>query len=389
MHGLALCAGIGGLELGLSLAIGGQYRCVGYVERDAYAAAALVARMEDETLDSAPIWDDLETFDGRPWRGAVDIVSAGFPCQPWSVAGSQQGRDDARWIWPSIARIIRDVRPGVVFLENVPGLVSGGGLDPVLGDLAKIGFDAAWRTLRASDVGAPHRRGRVFILAGLPGAISTELRPEQGRSKSERAGAAESGDDGEILACADGRRWRERESRRKSERGEAPSGRSSELEHAIGPRRQAARVRCDQHAGSESETRGRELANPDRQGWNASEPDASEQEPNADGRGATLDESDGRRRESERIAEHAEQQGERWSESHGSSYDGRQLWPPRPGSAPEAFPAGLEPAVRRMADGFPDWVEPRSDRLRCLGNGVVPIQAAMAFRSLWRELVNE
>ena len=91
LFGLSLCAGAGGLDLGLALAEPG-YRAVGYVERDAFAAAVLVARMEDQTLDQAPVWDDLAGFDGRPWRGAVDLVSAGYPCQPFSVAGTVQGR---------------------------------------------------------------------------------------------------------------------------------------------------------------------------------------------------------------------------------------------------------------------------------------------------------
>ncbi len=121
VNGLALCAGVGGLELGLALANPG-YRSVGYVERESYATAILVARMGEQALDPAPVWDDLTTFDGRPWRGKVDLISAGFPCQPFSAAGKQKGTDDERWLWPDIARIIREVQPGYVFLENVPGL---------------------------------------------------------------------------------------------------------------------------------------------------------------------------------------------------------------------------------------------------------------------------
>lgn len=93
LFGLSLCSGAGGLDLGLAIACPG-YRAVGYVERETYAAAILVARMEDATLDPAPVWDDLATFDGRPWRGAVDVVTAGYPCQPFSVAGKRKGSDD-------------------------------------------------------------------------------------------------------------------------------------------------------------------------------------------------------------------------------------------------------------------------------------------------------
>ena len=116
MNGLALCAGVGGLELGLTLAIPG-YRTVGYVEREAFSASTLVGRMEEEALGPAPVWDDLSTFDGRPWRGKVDIVTAGFPCQPFSAAGKGLGTEDERWLWPDIERVIREVQPRWVFLE--------------------------------------------------------------------------------------------------------------------------------------------------------------------------------------------------------------------------------------------------------------------------------
>ncbi|MCK4302802.1 MAG: DNA cytosine methyltransferase [Candidatus Eisenbacteria sp.] len=160
---MALCSGYDGFTLGLSLAILG-YRTVCHVERETYASAMLVARMEDGTLPQAPIWSDIATFCGAGWRGAVDIITAGFPCQPWSCAGQQKGTEDDRWVWPDIARIIGEVEPGIVFLENVPGLIAGG-LGPVLGSLASLGFDAEWGMFRASDVGAPHRRERLFILA--------------------------------------------------------------------------------------------------------------------------------------------------------------------------------------------------------------------------------
>lgn len=111
INGLALFAGVGGLELGIRMAIGADYRCVGYVERDAYAAAVLVARMADKALDTAPVWDCVDTFCGEKWRGCVDIISGGFPCQPHSIAGRRRGIDDSRWGWPSFASIVREVQP--------------------------------------------------------------------------------------------------------------------------------------------------------------------------------------------------------------------------------------------------------------------------------------
>lgn len=122
MNGLAVCAGVGGLELGLRLAIGRQFRTVCYVEREAYVVAALLARFQDKALDEAPVWDDLTTFDGYPWCGVVDIVSAGLPCQPFSLAGRRKGDKGERYIRPEFFRIIEEVQPSLVFLENVPGL---------------------------------------------------------------------------------------------------------------------------------------------------------------------------------------------------------------------------------------------------------------------------
>jgi DNA (cytosine-5)-methyltransferase 1 len=166
--GLALCAGAGGLELGLKLALGERYRTVGYVERDAYAAAVLVARMDETALDRAPVWDDLSTFRGGAWRRRVDIISAGFPCQPASHAGRRQGRHDKRWLWPDIARTVADVEPRYVFIENVIGLLTvngGGAFRQVVGTLASLGFDAEWDVFSAANVGAPHLRKRLFLLA--------------------------------------------------------------------------------------------------------------------------------------------------------------------------------------------------------------------------------
>lgn len=160
---LALCAGAGGLELGLSLAVPGA-QLVGAVERDAYAAAVLVARMADQSLGQAPVWDDVVTFNGRPWRGVVDCVAAGFPCQPFSFAGKRRGTADDRWLWPDIARVVGEIRPRYVFLNNTPGLVRYG-LAVVIGDLADLGFDAEWGVFSAAEVGAPHPRKRLFLLA--------------------------------------------------------------------------------------------------------------------------------------------------------------------------------------------------------------------------------
>ncbi|ADE86471.1 DNA methyltransferase [Rhodobacter capsulatus R121] len=163
LFGLSLCSGAGGLDLGLTIAIPG-YRAVGHVERETFAAATLVARMEDASLDRAPVWDDVATFDGRPWRGAVDIVTAGYPCQPFSVAGKRRGADDPRHLWPHVARIIGEVEPPFVFLENVAHHLRLGFLEVASG-LVGMGYRLAAGLFTAAEVGAPHKHERLFILA--------------------------------------------------------------------------------------------------------------------------------------------------------------------------------------------------------------------------------
>lgn len=162
MNELALFAGVGGGILGGALL---GWRTVCAVERDAYAAAVLAQRQNDGCLAPFPIWSDVCSFDGRPWRGIVDVVSGGFPCQDISVAGKGAGINGARsGLWGEMARIIGEVRPRYVYVENSPMLV-GRGLTRVIGDLTKMGYDAQWCIVSASDVGAPHKRDRLWILA--------------------------------------------------------------------------------------------------------------------------------------------------------------------------------------------------------------------------------
>lgn len=172
-NGIALCAGGGGLELGLHIAEPG-YRAVCYVEQDAHAAATLVARMAEKALGDAPLWDNLRSFDGRPWRGKVDIITAGYPCQPFSSAGRRRGEEDPRHLWPEVARIIEECRPTRVFLENVMGHLSLG-FDVVARELQGMGFDVAAGVFSAREVGAPHYRRRLFLLADTDRGVDRGL----------------------------------------------------------------------------------------------------------------------------------------------------------------------------------------------------------------------
>ncbi len=167
MNELALFAGAGGGILGGKLL---GWRTICAVEWDAYAASVLVARQNDGCLEPFPIWDDVQTFDGKPWRGRVDVVSGGFPCTDISCAGKGAGIDgEASGMWRHMARIIGEVRPRFVFVENSPMLVVRG-LDRVLGDLATLGYDARWGIVGAHHASAPHKRDRIWIVAYPTGA---------------------------------------------------------------------------------------------------------------------------------------------------------------------------------------------------------------------------
>jgi DNA (cytosine-5)-methyltransferase 1 len=162
MNELALFAGAGGGILGGHLL---GWRTVCAVEWEAYPASVLCARQNDGLLPSFPIWDDVQTFDGKPWRGIVDVVSGGFPCQDISVQGKGGGIDGKRsGMWSQMARIIGEVRPKYAFIENSPMLTSRG-LERVLADLASMGFDAEWGVLGADYIGLPHHRERIWVLA--------------------------------------------------------------------------------------------------------------------------------------------------------------------------------------------------------------------------------
>lgn len=209
LNELAIYAGAGGGILGTHL-IG--TRIVGAVELDEHARRVLCERQQ--FLGNFPVWTDCRTFDGRSFRALVDVVSAGFPCQPFSVAGKQKGPEDERNGWPHAIRIICEVRPAVALLENVPGLLSQrhGYFGTVLGDLAESGFDAVWDVLGADDVGARHRRKRLWVLAYSvrDGAreVLAQLAGEVGPAEigARRRMRAQSGDGGDDVSDAIGHR---------------------------------------------------------------------------------------------------------------------------------------------------------------------------------------
>ena len=325
---MALCAGAGGLELGISLALGERYATVCYVEREAYAAATLVARMEDQALDSAPVWDDLRTFDGAAWRGCVDIITGGYPCQPFSLAGKRLGASDERHLWPDVCRIVREVQPGLCFFENVPGHLSMGYAD-VERDLQGLGYRVAAGLYSAAEVGASHKRERLFIMA-----YRADFRREPHGAGEGITQAAKG-----RLSQFDGGRC---------ELGNAPQrqanlGRPGSLEGSQGEGGRFDHA-ADHASADVADTRSKGL-----QGWRVS----------------------------------SGQDKELALPSNNSV----GLFPPAPNDTDgwartlKEYPA-LEPAVCGMADGLAYRVE----RLRLCGNGVVPLVAAKAFICLAAKL---
>jgi len=339
---LALFAGAGGGILGGHLL---GWRTICAVEHDPYARDVLVARQNDGCLAPFPVWDDVSTFDGRPWRGRVDVVSGGFPCQDISVAGKGEGIDGARsGLWREMARIIREVAPRFVLVENSPALV-GRGLGTVLGDLAAMGFDAEWGVLGAHHAGAPHRRDRIWIVANAyPGNAEC--------GQSQRSGI------------------------RPAQVGEGTN------DHTGGPSERLSNVAHPE--GRKDQRRGRgEMDGPEsgRQGLHAAADPGGEDVADADEgrrgrRSWPVGQADGRGQSADG--------GESVCHPYGARLEKRQSQPGNNGEERSAtFRTDWwlsEPDVGRVAHG----VAARVDRLRCLGNGQVPAVVRLAYGILSR-----
>jgi DNA (cytosine-5)-methyltransferase 1 len=300
--------------------------------------------MEEEALGEATVHADVRTFDGRPWRGKVDLVAGGFPCVDVSLAGKGAGLDAPRsGLWFEFARIVREVEPRYVFVENVPGLVNRG-LDRVLGALAELGFDAEWGLFSAAEVGAPHLRKRLFLLAAHPERVL--LRQQPWRSGGEDgSGEAVASADGTPRSVADADRF---------------VGHARRLDHAG----EGARGRHADRGGE------RQNAVADAYGQGQPQPSGS------------LDEERGRLGHGGESV--ADDDGAGLSERQGLGGHARaELEAAVGGRREDAGWWEVDPDLVRVAHGVPAGM----DRLRCLGNAVVPRVAQVAFTELFDRFV--
>lgn len=344
---LELFAGAGGGILG-GLLIG--QRCVCAVEWIQYRQDVLRARQRGGFLPEFPIFGDVRQFDGTKWRGRVDIISGGFPCQPFSAAGKRRGEDDSRNMWPDTIRVIREVRPGIVFLENVPALLAHWYFGRILGDLAESGYDAVWDCISASSVGAPHQRDRLWILAtrrGVPDPFRREVR-ELGEWNGEQRGEpgeAKPGDDVEEMAHPEEGRRRNIED---TSEGKSDSPRGGNWYPGV--RRSASEEK--------------RVPNPHR--FDADDP----------GSGASPDGGERRAPQALRRELPDTEEKRRYGRGIQGSGETSGASRSRPEGSHPRWPA--EPDLGRVAHGVADRVE----RIEALGDGQVPFVYAMAFRKL-------
>ena len=385
---LSLCAGYGGLDLGFHRAFPGAHT-VCYVENEIPAAAILAHNIKKGQLDAAPIWSDLKTFDPRPFRGRVDAILGGYPCQPFSVAGQRRGTEDPRHLWPYIARIVDAIRPRICVFENVRGHVRLG-LSEVLGELGRLGYRVRAGIFSAAEVGAPHRRERVFIMAYSSGGetwerIGAEFQETQSRGKagdsSPRAGSPDRLE--HTARLTEREQDDETSTKSRQDAREMSGGRRSSRADSISERLQG-------YAGD---------------GAGSHEPGRVAQGQDGPiGAGSVLDDSSGERsgrgRDQALARENDERQAahEKLQAPGPCAGAGGVAWPARPGEPqheweePRTVDRKLNPSWVAQLMGLPsDWVEveglTREMKLRALGNGVVPQQAELAIKrgGPWKE----
>ena len=384
---VSFCSGYAGIERGLELA-GVATRTLAYVEIEAFACANLVAKMETGALVSAPIWSNLKTFPAHLFRDRVDILTSGYPCQPFSAAGKRAGKDDPRHLWPYIREHIDTIRPVRCFFENVEGHISLG-LREVIEDLESLGYATTWGIFSAAEVGAPHQRKRVYILASSRDwdANGIDDSQKQGISKGQDsqpsrvcANVADSNDAGQQPSERQGQA-RHDVGRRGEELGDSQNNRrSGGSKNAERQGSENISERSDKDLRSKSQRSGQALADADSEHQRRDPTMDQNTKPQATtgaepgGSGDDMADASSTR-SSTRLSRPERPDKERHSEVVNNSCDrsgwrqSADQWPP-------------EPRLGRVVDGCAD----RVDRLRLLGNGVVPQTAAQAWMVLERDL---
>lgn len=375
---LSLFSGYGGLDLALEIA-GVSVEPLCYVERSIQAAALLADRIEKGALAPAPIWSDIRSFNGAPYRGRVDILTAGYPCQDFSLAGKRAGLSGRRGkCWEQVRRIIGICEPRLCFLENVPGHLTLG-FEQVLLDLAALGHDAGWTTLSTRDCGNSQIRKRLFCLAhhqDCPGrSVNDGSDESQGRREwgftGDGPGMANPGGAGlsqrEGVGCDDGTECVAPE----RDCGELADPRPGQLpvagrgpEGRNGARPAGADVGNAEHM-RQQQSQGREPDIGRRAGY------TMPLFPPGPGLGS----EDARDRISELLEKDHEGAWRLFLAERANTLKWIEILAERPDLAP-----ATECDIRRVANGTPG----RLDQLRMLGNGVEPLQAAVAFITLCR-----
>ncbi len=408
---VSLCAGYGGIDLGLHRCLP-NLRTIAYSEIEAFACELLLARMEGGQIDAAPIWPDLKSFPWAKLRDRVDILSGGYPCQPFSSAGKRLGREDPRHLWPYIADGISILRPRLCFFENVEGHISLG-LREVIEHLGELGYSATWGIFSAAEVSAPHQRKRVFILAhrnGKRGQLS-DWRQQPAEQMLERDGAA--GRD--VLADAADDRCLQCGKPRATDASSATTRRAEELwpsrpgqpQFGWEPPRVVADAQRDGRAEAGRDARGMGAAQCGEEGGKSES--GSTASPADDSRSEL---GNARSQESSRLSSRAGRDevaeagqpgaglGNASNNGHssatqrgsiGESQEKRRLlqfagtsgiWQTQPslGGDADGLAGGMDYAQLCVAG------DSRVDELRLLGNGVVPAVAERAFVTLLDEL---
>jgi site-specific DNA-cytosine methylase len=386
---LSLCPGILGLERGLERAIG-PVRVAAYCEREAFICENLVAGMEAGLLAPAPIWTDVKTFPAEAFSGKIHGIIGGYPCQPFSTAGLRKGTDDPRHLFPHILRHIKQIRPIWCFFENVRGHLTMG-YDEVYRSLREAGYDIECGIYSAEEVGAPHKRDRLFILAILADAKSAgiwggagDVYKKDGRSNDELQFIAERA--GLSAANSDGAKWRQSAERRVNEHDGTYRGRkeaasrpelcSPKLAHpnSNGPGTNPRGVRCESGSHESSKQRKKwDQVQRERGGGHAGDVSSEMGDTHTE-----RFQADGRCTINARFPEARE--GGWDSAIHAGHHD---RWPARPGNgqfdweAPHTIESGMGCSI----DGY----NFREDLLRALGNSVVEQTAEFAFKDLLRK----